>query len=80
MELARKGDPKNYVLNLERLQYFAKFRWPYQEAKAPKYARESFTNVPAELDDWVRDELMSGKDRPKNLVIIGKRHLRSTTP
>lgn len=26
-----------------------------------------------ELDDWVRDELMSGKDRPKNLVLIGKR-------
>lgn len=27
MELTRQADPKNYVLNLERLQYFARFKW-----------------------------------------------------
>lgn len=72
MELARKRDPKNYVLNLERLQYFARFKWPFQEAQVVKYPRESFGNVPKECDDWVTSELLSGKDRPKCLVLIGK--------
>jgi len=73
MELTRKADPKNYVLNLERLQYFARFRWPFKENETAKYTRESFGNVPQACDDWVNNELLSGKDRPKCLVLIGNR-------
>lgn len=79
LELTRKGDPKNYVLNLERLQYFARYRWPFEEAQTPKYSRESFTNVPAACDEWVTTELLSGKDRPKCLVLIGPRELGKTS-
>lgn len=79
MELTRKGDPKNYVLNLQRLQYFARHNWPFQEAKAAKYPRESFTNVPTACDEWVTNELLSGKSRPKCLVLIGPREVGKTS-
>lgn len=66
------------MLTLLRLQYFARHQWPFKKAEVGKYSRESFTNVPAALDDWVRTELESGKERPKCLVIIGDRELGKT--
>jgi len=72
LEGIKQIDPVNYVLNHQRLEYFAdtKFRKPISYGSF--YERESFTRVPGECDRWVREELFNGRERPKALVIIGE--------
>lgn len=80
MDLVRQEDPRSYVLNHERLEYFAKRKFgDFTEPVEPEFKTEDFVNVPQEVFDWVNNELNSGKSRPKNLVLIGGRGFAKTS-
>lgn len=72
MGLVREVDPVNYVINHQRLEYFAAARFPQAIRYGTRYERSSFSNVPEELDTWVSTQLFNGPERPKALVIIGE--------
>nr|UBJ26203.1 replication-associated protein [Red panda feces-associated genomovirus] len=80
MELVEQRDARNFVLNYDRLESFAKKRWGmWDEPEEPDYPIDSFANVPTALTDWVTTELKGGKDRPKCLIIVGGAELGKTS-
>lgn len=72
MQLAEERDAKNFVLNHDRLESFARKRWgKWDEPEEPEFPVESFTNVPEALQQWVTTELRGGAARPKCLILVG---------
>ena len=67
--LVKDTDPKNYVLQYERLEYYAD-----KHFAAPKVVYSppftEFVRVPQEMKDWVETQLPN-KERPKTLVVWG---------
>jgi hypothetical protein len=75
MTAASAAFPRDYVLNLEKLEYFAKQK--YQKIQTYTIEYPNFVNVPTVLTDWVRNSLGSG-DRPKSLFLCGASRLGKT--
>lgn len=72
LDIIRKRNPRDYVLQRRNLDYALDKHFEVrEEISAPPYRREEFTRVPPELDDWVRDELLSDKPRKKSLFLVG---------
>lgn len=70
----RKSHPREYCLNLERLEYAAKKHFAPKEVEyVPRYT--NFINVPLEL---LTIEIVTNIDRPKSVVIMGSRGLGKT--
>lgn len=68
--------PRDYVLNLERLEYFSKHKFENQINYEPQYT--TFKDVPSKLTDWARDSINSATDRPKSLFLVGHSRLGKT--
>lgn len=71
LEAVRERDPINYVLNLQRLEYFAERRFASDINYGVRYTQEQF-RVPTTIDEWVRTQLFNRPARPKCLVIVGE--------
>nr|WHM27973.1 replication-associated protein [Blueberry geminivirus 1] len=79
MELAEERDPKNFVLNHDRLESFAAKRWgKWAEPEDVEFELDSFHNVPRAMQDWVTNELNGGGNRPKCLIVVGGARLGKT--
>lgn len=63
--------PREWCLNGDRIERNLRRVKPKREF-VPKYATESFSNVPGAARDWVRDVLMTPtEERSKCLILIG---------
>lgn len=71
MEILQTEDPRNYVLNYQRLQYFAEAKFGGKEPYTPQYGPDTFRNVPEACQKWVREQLFNGPQRPLNLILVG---------
>lgn len=72
LEIIRRNNPRDYILQRRNLDYaFDKHFDVREELAPPPYTRDSFTNVPNELDEWVFNELTSEQPRKKALFLIG---------
>ncbi|KAI0278674.1 hypothetical protein BC826DRAFT_882638, partial [Russula brevipes] len=68
-QLIKHADPKNYITQFERLEYYADkhFAPPKKEYTPPE---QDFIRIPDEMKMWVEHELPKN-NRPKSLVIWG---------
>lgn len=76
MEAAKQDFPRDYVLNYEKLEYFAK---QHYKAKVEEYVSK-FTSfiVPQVLRDWVLESLDPTANRPKSLFLVGASRMGKT--
>lgn len=75
-ELAIQHRPRDAVLSLERIQYFARFRYaPKRDEYTPQFTT---FDVPADLQRWVVEALETPTDRPVSLLLIGHSRLGKT--
>lgn len=76
MDAAKLQDPKNFVLNHEKLEYFAA---KYFAKKKVEYVSpyDHFI-VPNDLQEWITSEFLSDKRRKKALLLIGPSKLGKT--
>jgi len=80
MEMAEARDPKNFILNNDRLESFARKRWGiWEEPRPAEFERDTFSNVPDSLTTWVNEELNGNKPRPKCLILVGGPDLGKTS-
>lgn len=72
LKVIRRHNPRDYILNMRNLDYaFDKHFEVREELAGPAFAREAFTSVPIELDNWYANELCGGQQRPKSLILVG---------
>lgn len=78
MQAVAEHHSRDYVINHERLEYFANKRFkPTAPSYEPRYT--NFPNVPDELTDWWRGNfLRPRRDRPQSLVLVGPSRLGKT--
>lgn len=76
MALAKAKDPKNFVLNHEKLEYFAA---KHYAVKRTTYV-SPYANfiVPSDVQGWVQDHYLSQQRRKKSLFLIGPSKLGKT--
>lgn len=75
LELVKTHHPRDYVLNLEKLQYFAKFK--YRTIITPYIPNPlNVFIIPNNLSDW--DNQRRDGDRPKSLWLCGNSRLGKT--
>lgn len=80
MAMVETRDPKNFILNNDRFESFARKRWGIWEDSVPaEYARDTFSNVPDSLTTWVNEELHGNNPRPKCLILVGGPDLGKTS-
>jgi len=70
--------PRDFVINHERLEYFANKRFKKSHADyVPNYT--VFANLPGELEDWVAGNFVQPRpSRPMSLVLVGDSRLGKT--
>lgn len=66
--------PRDWILYGDRIRNNLRHTFPTitQAVLPAAYDTASFTNVPQQLTDWVRDELHGNHDRKKSLILYGE--------
>lgn len=76
MALAKQLDPKNYVLNHEKLEYFSAKH--FKQEKIVYVSPYDRFIIPNELQEWLTDHFLSDQRRKKSLFLIGPSKLGKT--
>jgi len=79
MRAAFDYSPRDFVLNLERIEYFANYH--YRDA-VPEYVQPDYDwNVPTALTDWAEINVRARipGERPKSLILVGPSRIGKTT-
>ena len=76
-DLAKRGDPKSYVLFHDKLEYYADKKFaPKVPVFSPRYTE--FVRVPQEMRTWAEVEFVR-EERPKTLVVWGRSRTGKTS-
>lgn len=77
-EKVQEISPRDYVLNLEKLEYFVDKKLKNKKVNYVSPYDENSWIVPEPLGEWCLNELLGDHDRKKTLVLIGPTRLGKT--